>query len=334
MNQAAGSAARGDDEIHFPAGPGLVVENLGIEPAERCENEVLKVFRLPDFSFSAFQLLPTTPHHTDVRAFRGVDRDRAGRNLRRRGSVAHEPDLGLRPRLALRAGAIFTNDAVRGLAFSPDSRIIATSARDGTAKVWQADTAESAGPVLAYGGSDALRFMGAVAFSPDGQTLACAEFGDVALWDVTQTQVLPPLHENQTLVWSVAFSPDGKIPATGSKSGGIALWDPDTGQMLKDLMGHVGFMQDLAFAPDGKTIIKPVEFCEIRQVDSCFQPDPNLVRNCFRHQHPSVKRRQQPQQAGLVEILEWRRIADHLRHSQLPPAARLWFGGMLELHIP
>ena len=53
----------------------------------------------------------------------------------------------------------------------------------------------------------------------------------------------------------VAFSPDGKTLASGSKSGGIALWNPETGELLKDLVGHVSFMEDLAFAPDGKTIV-------------------------------------------------------------------------------
>jgi len=57
--------------------------------------------------------------------------------------------------------------------------------------------------------------------------------GEVILWE------MPSRRRKRTLEHAgacVAFSPDGKTLATGSKSGGIALWDPNTGKLVKDLV--------------------------------------------------------------------------------------------------
>ena len=96
-----------------------------------------------------------------------------------------------------------------------------------------------------------------LAVSPDGLTLASASAqgtrsGEVILWEMASGGRKRTLEHGCACV---AFSPDGKALATGSKSGGIALWNPDTGKLLKDMVGHVSFMEDMAFAPDGKTIV-------------------------------------------------------------------------------
>jgi WD40 repeat protein len=55
-------------------------------------------------------------------------------------------------------------------------------------------------------------------------------------------------------VTSVAFSPDGKTLAAGSRDTTIKLWDVRTGQELATLKGHVGGVMSVAFSPDCKTI--------------------------------------------------------------------------------
>src|SRR5262249_40616181 len=50
---------------------------------------------------------------------------------------------------------------------------------------------------------------------------------------------------------AVAFSPSGKLVATGAEGGIIRLWDPSTGKELRPIEGHAGRLASLAFSPDG-----------------------------------------------------------------------------------
>jgi WD40 repeat protein len=52
-------------------------------------------------------------------------------------------------------------------------------------------------------------------------------------------------------VYSVAYSPDGKIIASGSDDNTIKLWKVATGKPLKTLKGHTQGVRTVAFSPDG-----------------------------------------------------------------------------------
>ncbi len=52
------------------------------------------------------------------------------------------------------------------------------------------------------------------------------------------------------MIWSVAFSPDGKTLATGSWDHTAKLWDPDTGSLRATLSGHEQAVRFLVFSPD------------------------------------------------------------------------------------
>ena len=95
--------------------------------------------------------------------------------------------------------------------------------------------------------------VGAVAFSPDGKTLAIGDHdGRVGLWDVATGQRTAALAEDST-VFGVAFSPDGKTLAVGDGGGRVGLWDVATGQRIAALNEGIT-VRDVAFSPDGKTL--------------------------------------------------------------------------------
>ena len=65
------------------------------------------------------------------------------------------------------------------------------------------------------------------------------------------------LHElsgHATDVRSVAFSPDGRIIASGSDDGTIKLWDTKTGEARARLGMHADHISAVRFSPDGKTL--------------------------------------------------------------------------------
>src|SRR5205085_7949782 len=76
----------------------------------------------------------------------------------------------------------------------------------------------------------------ALAWSPDGQTLASSGPAQVELWraDGTLRRTLA-MDQSDNGVTSVAFSPDGQMLATGSFNGSIKLWRVADGALLKEI---------------------------------------------------------------------------------------------------
>ena len=72
---------------------------------------------------------------------------------------------------------------------------------------------------------------------------------------VPEYKLLKTLEEHIKLVWSVAYSPDGKKIVSGSDDKTIKIWNANTGQCLKTLEGHSYFVNSVAFSPDGKKIV-------------------------------------------------------------------------------
>ncbi|WP_438493858.1 nSTAND1 domain-containing NTPase [Streptomyces asiaticus] len=97
--------------------------------------------------------------------------------------------------------------------------------------------------------------VGAVAFSPDGYTLATgSDDGTVWLWDPATGRTRRALTGHNGAVRAVAFNPDGHTLATGSDDGTVRLWDPATGRTRRALTGHNGAVRAVAFNPDGHTL--------------------------------------------------------------------------------
>jgi WD40 repeat protein len=93
----------------------------------------------------------------------------------------------------------------------------------------------------------------AIAWSPDGESLAVAAGDKVYLLDavtLTTRQVLEP----GVATPGLAFSPDGLQLAAGDRYGVLYVWDASDGQLLLDLQAHQKSISSLAYSPDGRTL--------------------------------------------------------------------------------
>jgi WD40 repeat protein len=94
----------------------------------------------------------------------------------------------------------------------------------------------------------------ALRFAPDGKTLATLSSPIIRIWDIARKTELRRFVGPEKGVYSMAFSPDGKLLAGGCEDRSIRVWDAASGKELHRLEGHADFIYAVAFAPDGNTL--------------------------------------------------------------------------------
>ena len=76
----------------------------------------------------------------------------------------------------------------------------------------------------------------------------------ILLWDTQTGQLKTTLTGHLDTVNSVAFSPDGKTLASGSRDETIRLWDVSTGELRLTFAGHADGVSEVIYSPDGKML--------------------------------------------------------------------------------
>jgi len=145
-----------------------------------------------------------------------------------------------------------STEAVRSVAYSRDGSLLAAGAglpgRKGEA-------------ILFRNGEKILTITGhadciyAVAFSPDGKTLATASYDKlIKLWDVATGKELRTLKDHIDAIYALAYTPDGKRLLTGSADRSVKVWDAATGERLYTLSEPTDGINTLALDPTGRRV--------------------------------------------------------------------------------
>jgi WD40 repeat protein len=145
---------------------------------------------------------------------------------------------------------------VQSVEFSPDGQRIAAIARFGPSgderavEVWDVATGQIIRALEGRYGPNA-----SVAFSPDGNALACGSIEPgVKVWDTETGQEIRTLKVPSGEVRSVAFSPDGRKLASAHSGGAVIVWDAATGQKTLTLQGHTASVSCVRFSRDGQRL--------------------------------------------------------------------------------
>src|SRR5262249_31388612 len=135
---------------------------------------------------------------------------------------------------------------VKGVAYSPDGRWLASAALDARVFVRDAASGEERGTFPVSGFAD--RGVGWVAFARDSHALACAGGRDVRVRDPDRGTDLLAVQADAR-IRSLAISPDCRLVAAGDFPGKVTVWDVRTGRAHVTLPANGFPVLGLAFVP-------------------------------------------------------------------------------------
>jgi WD40 repeat protein/predicted Ser/Thr protein kinase len=148
---------------------------------------------------------------------------------------------------------------VLSASFKPDGSAVLTRSRDHTIRIWQTSPARADGRRLQHNG-----WVTAVAFRPPaGESFLTglgAREGKALSWDAASDRKPDVTFDRLGPVLSLAYRPDGRLFAVGTRDRRVWLWDVEAGRPARGAPLELdGQVWAVAFSPDGRTLLTGTE---------------------------------------------------------------------------
>jgi WD40 repeat protein len=143
---------------------------------------------------------------------------------------------------------------VLDVAFSPDSKSLASASADQTVRVWEVPEGHERQTIRGHTG-----WVRTVDFSPDGKSIASA--GDdqvVRVWNARSGDAIHTFRGHGHQIIAVAYSSDGKHLASAggdsNKVGEVRIWNTEANEPVRTLQGTTALATSIGFSPDSKLL--------------------------------------------------------------------------------
>ena len=188
-----------------------------------------------------------------------------------------------------------TDKPVKSVAFVDGGKLIATAGDDGTIRLWSGTTGKPLEEIVGHKAP-----VGMLVSGPNRLLIGASDDKAVMAWDPNPQwsliATLGPPPENMldlaksafiNRVVSLAFSPDGKILATGggepSRSGELILWNVETKAITRQFVdAHSDTVFGIDFSRDGKQLVSGAADKFVKQFDV---ETGKLIRSFEGHTH-------------------------------------------------
>jgi WD40 repeat protein len=240
------SESKGPTDVYGDALPAGALQRLG---TVRFRHNSTAIAYSPDG-----KLLASGGRDNIIRLF-DADTGKETRRLIGHQPRSYNPEPDAKNPIDLLIGAV-GEGGVNSVAFSPDSKILASGGWDDTVRLWDVETGKQIRKIDAH-----KAMVGRVVFSADGKVLASRGGldGTIRLWDpTTGTQLhkfvglsnVNPWRFNHDL--ALAISPDSKTVAATARNA-LVFYDMASGAEMKRLPAHV-YGITVAYSHDGKLL--------------------------------------------------------------------------------